>query len=36
MMNSVPAGVSGTVAEVSPRTRSWSSTGEPLFRVEPA
>ncbi len=36
MMNSVPAGVSGTVAEVIPKNAQLVEYGEPLFRVEPA
>jgi len=36
MMNSVPAGVSGTVAEVIADNAQLVEYGEPLFRVEPA
>jgi acetyl-CoA carboxylase biotin carboxyl carrier protein len=36
MMNSVPAGVAGTVAEVLPDNGRLVEFGEPLFRVEPA
>src|SRR5581483_7535170 len=36
MMNSVPAGVSGTVAEVIAENAQLVEYGEPLFRVEPA
>jgi acetyl-CoA carboxylase biotin carboxyl carrier protein len=36
MMNSVPAGVSGTVAEVIAENARLVEYGEPLFRVEPA
>jgi acetyl-CoA carboxylase biotin carboxyl carrier protein len=36
MMNSVPAGVSGTVAEVVADNAQLVEYGEPLFRVEPA
>ncbi|MGN6870816.1 MAG: acetyl-CoA carboxylase biotin carboxyl carrier protein [Solirubrobacteraceae bacterium] len=36
MMNSVPAGVSGTVAEVVAENAQLVEYGEPLFRVEPA
>jgi biotin carboxyl carrier protein len=36
MMNSVPAGVSGTIAEVCPRNAALVEYGEPLFRVQPA
>jgi acetyl-CoA carboxylase biotin carboxyl carrier protein len=36
MMNSVPAGVAGTVAEVLPANGRLVEFGEPLFRVEPA
>jgi len=35
MMNSVPAGVSGTVAEVVAENAQLVEYGEPLFRVEP-
>src|SRR5262249_38677442 len=35
MMNSVPAGVAGTVAEVIARNAQLVEYGEPLFRVEP-
>jgi acetyl-CoA carboxylase biotin carboxyl carrier protein len=35
MMNSVPAGVSGTVAEVIAGNAQLVEYGEPLFRVEP-
>jgi acetyl-CoA carboxylase biotin carboxyl carrier protein len=36
MMNSVPAGVSGTVTEVIAQNAQLVEYGEPLFRVEPA
>jgi acetyl-CoA carboxylase biotin carboxyl carrier protein len=36
MMNSVPAGVSGTIAEVMAENAQLVEYGEPLFRVEPA
>ncbi len=36
MMNSVPAGVSGTIAEVMAENAELVEYGEPLFRVEPA
>jgi acetyl-CoA carboxylase biotin carboxyl carrier protein len=36
MMNSVPAGVAGTVAEVLAENAKLVEYGEPLFRVEPA
>jgi acetyl-CoA carboxylase biotin carboxyl carrier protein len=36
MMNSVPAGVSGTIAEVVPENGQLVEYGEPLFRVKPA
>jgi acetyl-CoA carboxylase biotin carboxyl carrier protein len=36
MMNSVPAGVAGTVAEVIAENSQLVEYGEPLFRVEPA
>jgi acetyl-CoA carboxylase biotin carboxyl carrier protein len=36
MMNSVPAGVAGTVAEVVAGNAKLVEYGEPLFRVEPA
>src|SRR5689334_23853706 len=36
MMNSVPAGVAGTVAEVIAENAELVEYGEPLFRVEPA
>jgi biotin carboxyl carrier protein len=36
MMNSVPAGVSGTVAEVVAENAQLVEYGQPLFRVEPA
>jgi acetyl-CoA carboxylase biotin carboxyl carrier protein len=36
MMNSVPAGVSGTVAEVIADNAQLVEYGQPLFRVEPA
>lgn len=35
MMNSVPAGVSGTIAEVVPENGQLVEYGEPLFRVTP-
>jgi acetyl-CoA carboxylase biotin carboxyl carrier protein len=36
MMNSVPAGVAGTVAEVLPDNAELVEYGQPLFRVQPA
>jgi acetyl-CoA carboxylase biotin carboxyl carrier protein len=36
MMNSVPAGVAGTVAEVLPDNAELVEYGQPLFRVRPA
>ena len=36
MMNSVPAGVAGTIAEVVAENAELVEYGEPLFRVEPA
>ncbi len=36
MMNSVTAGVSGTIAEVLPDNAALVEYGQPLFRVEPA
>jgi acetyl-CoA carboxylase biotin carboxyl carrier protein len=36
MMNSVPAGVSGTIVEVCPENAQMVEYGEPLFRVQPA
>jgi acetyl-CoA carboxylase biotin carboxyl carrier protein len=36
MMNSVPAGVSGTIVEVCPENGELVEYGGPLFRVEPA
>jgi acetyl-CoA carboxylase biotin carboxyl carrier protein len=36
MMNSVPAGVSGTIAEIVADNAELVEYGEPLFRVEPA
>ena len=36
MMNSVPAGVSGTIAEIVPENGQLVEYGEPLFRVKPA
>ncbi len=35
MMNSVPAGVSGTIAEVCAQNAALVEYGQPLFRVEP-
>jgi acetyl-CoA carboxylase biotin carboxyl carrier protein len=35
MMNSVPAGVTGTVVEVSARNGELVEYGAPLFRVQP-
>jgi acetyl-CoA carboxylase biotin carboxyl carrier protein len=35
MMNSVPAGVSGTIAEIVPENGQLVEYGEPLFRVQP-
>ena len=35
MMNSVPAGVSGTIVEVCPDNACLVEYGEPLFRVQP-
>ena len=36
MMNSVPAGVAGTITEVVAENAELVEYGEPLFRVEPA
>ncbi|HTP21224.1 MAG TPA: biotin/lipoyl-containing protein, partial [Solirubrobacteraceae bacterium] len=36
MMNSVPAGVSGTIAEIVPGNAELVEYGQPLFRVTPA
>jgi acetyl-CoA carboxylase biotin carboxyl carrier protein len=36
MMNSVPAGVAGTIVEVCPENGQLVEYGAPLFRVEPA
>jgi acetyl-CoA carboxylase biotin carboxyl carrier protein len=36
MMNSVPAGVAGTIVQVCPQNAALVEYGEPLFRVEPA
>ena len=36
MMNSVPAGVSGTIAEIVPANGALVEYGDPLFRVKPA
>jgi acetyl-CoA carboxylase biotin carboxyl carrier protein len=36
MMNSVPAGVSGTIAEIVPENAELVEYGQPLFRVQPA
>lgn len=36
MMNSIPAGVSGTIAEVIAENAELVEYGQPLFRVEPA
>ncbi len=36
MMNSVPAGVSGTIAEIVPENGQLVEYGDPLFRVTPA
>jgi len=36
MMNSVTAGVSGTIAEVVPQNAELVEYGQPLFRLEPA
>jgi biotin carboxyl carrier protein len=35
MMNSIPAGVAGTVVEVCPENAELVEYGQPLFRVEP-
>jgi acetyl-CoA carboxylase biotin carboxyl carrier protein len=35
MMNSIPAGVSGTIAEICAQNGELVEYGEPLFRVEP-
>jgi acetyl-CoA carboxylase biotin carboxyl carrier protein len=35
MMNSVPAGISGTIAEVVPENAELVEYGQPLFRVNP-
>jgi biotin carboxyl carrier protein len=36
MMNSVSAGVSGTITEIVPRNAELVEYGQPLFRVTPA
>jgi len=36
MMNSVPAGVTGTIVEICPHNAELVEYGAPLFRVEPA
>ena len=36
MMNSVPAGVSGTIVEIIPANAALVEYGEPLFRLRPA
>jgi acetyl-CoA carboxylase biotin carboxyl carrier protein len=36
MMNSVPAGVSGTIAEIVPENGQLVEYGDPLFRIKPA
>jgi acetyl-CoA carboxylase biotin carboxyl carrier protein len=36
MMNSVPAGMSGTIAEIVPENSQLVEYGDPLFRVKPA
>ncbi len=36
MMNSVPAGVAGTIAEIHVENAEPVEYGQPLFRVEPA
>ncbi len=36
MMNSVPAGVAGTITEICARNAELVEYGEPLFRVEPS
>ena len=36
MMNSVPAGVTGTIAEIVPENGQLVEYGDPLFRVKPA
>jgi acetyl-CoA carboxylase biotin carboxyl carrier protein len=36
MMNSVPAGASGTIVEVCPQNAQLVEYGQPLFRVQPA
>ena len=36
MMNSVPAGMSGTIAEIVPENGQLVEYGDPLFRVKPA
>jgi len=36
MMNSVPAGVAGTIAEIHVENADPVEYGQPLFRVEPA
>jgi acetyl-CoA carboxylase biotin carboxyl carrier protein len=36
MMNSVPAGVSGTIAAIVPENGQLVEYGEPLFRVTPS
>jgi biotin carboxyl carrier protein len=35
MMNSVPAGVTGTIVEIIPDNGQLVEYGDPLFRVEP-
>ena len=36
MMNSIPAGIAGTVVEVCPENAQMVEYGDPLFRVQPA
>jgi acetyl-CoA carboxylase biotin carboxyl carrier protein len=36
MMNSVPAGIAGTIAEINAENAELVEYGQPLFRVEPA
>jgi biotin carboxyl carrier protein len=36
MMNSVPAGIAGTIVEICPENAELVEFGQPLFRVRPA
>ena len=36
MMNSIPAGIAGTIAEIQAENAKLVEYGQPLFRVEPA